>query len=198
MNGKYPATLYEAYRLLSEIKQERVATSTTSSVFKTSSNQSPVKKKKDDAKGKDEFKGNCFLCDKVGHRASDCPLKPSTKTSYCATAEEVVEEALNFTTLCSTVEGITGGPKIFTSDADGIALEFTTYSSGLYRNKILLDNQAQRSIFGNKKLLEGIRRTSPMNFTGVGGKRVVSTKAGWFMSTVKVHHSPKCDVNILS
>jgi len=65
-------------------------------------------------------------------------------------------------------------------------------------NSVLLDNQAQASIFGNAKLLEDIVDCEPHRFNGMGGGSVIATQTGSFCGIPSIHYSPNSNVNILS
>ena len=65
-------------------------------------------------------------------------------------------------------------------------------------NSVLLDNQAQASIFGNAKLLEDIVDGEPHRFNGMGGGSVIATQTGSFCGIPNIHYSPYSNVNILS
>ena len=81
LGGCYPTTLFEAYKLVSELADLPTINATSSSVFATTRTDTGGKKgggKKSEEKNQDgatkkEFTGKCFKCDKVGHQISECP-----------------------------------------------------------------------------------------------------------------------------
>ena len=210
LGGNYPTTLFEAYRMVSELSDLPTVNTTSTSVFATGakSEETPTKnngngygKNKTDSKDKSdenklkstttestkkEFKGKCFSCDKVGHRASECTVKKpeSKKTSQKKTyfTQEEVLDFFGFTTLC------------FKASASLTKEELITH--------VLLDNQAQNSIFGNSRLLQNLRdKKTPSRYNGLaggGGLPVLATQCGSFMGIEDVDYSPDAEANILS
>jgi len=64
---------------------------------------------------------------------------------------------------------------------------------------VLLDNQAQASIFCNQKLLTDLTDTAvPHRYNGMGGGSVVITQSGSFHGIPGIDYSPQGNVNILS
>ena len=64
---------------------------------------------------------------------------------------------------------------------------------------VLLDNQAQRSIFCNEELLEDFTKNeTPYIFQGIGGRdKIVNKHHGYFMGH-RVDYSPQAKANVLS
>jgi len=66
-------------------------------------------------------------------------------------------------------------------------------------NCVLLDNQAQASIFGNEALLQELKDSEvPHRFNGVCGGSVIVTQTGSFCGMKDIAYSPESSVNILS
>ena len=66
-------------------------------------------------------------------------------------------------------------------------------------NTVLLDNQAQASIFCNEKLLTDIKdRSTPHRYNGMGGGSLIATQTGSFFGIPGIDYSPEGNVNILS
>jgi len=174
----YPSTLFEAYKLISEIADLAPINGTSASVFATTqevgggkkgngskkkSDEAGTKKKTEGAKkdsDEKEFKGKCFRCDKVGHRATQCPEAkkdddPGSKVHY--TQQEILE-FFGFTT------------RIFST------------TGGDLQSTVLLDNQAQASVFGNLKMLTDVTDLDvPHRFNGIGASSgVIATQTGSF------------------
>jgi len=64
---------------------------------------------------------------------------------------------------------------------------------------VLLDNQAQRSIFCNEELLEDFTKNeTPCIYQGIGGRdKIVSKNHGYFMGH-RVDYSPQAKATVLS
>ena len=66
-------------------------------------------------------------------------------------------------------------------------------------NHVLLDNQAQSSVFGNKALLKDlVDRDVPHRYNGIGGGSVLLTQTGSFCDKEGIDYAPNSEVNILS
>ena len=67
---------------------------------------------------------------------------------------------------------------------------------------VLIDNQAQSSIFGNSDLLDHLTsKDSPSHYKGIGGRgepQVTALQHGTFLDVIDVDYSPEADANILS
>ena len=78
----------------------------------------------------------------------------------------------------------------------------TNMAPGALKEVVLIDNQAQSSIFGNAELLEHITtKASPSHYKDIGGRdepQVTALYHGTFMDQIDVDYRPDADANILS
>lgn len=142
--------------------------------------------KKDTAKL--EFKAACYICDEVGHKAMNCPLKESIKKKKSAMA--------------TTIEG--GIVRRSTSPDTMNASSFVTFNALMIskekwlKKRILLDNQSQGHVFCNEDFIQNIRdKKEPVIYNGLGSHPSHVTSEGLF-KTIPVDFNPQLRTNILS
>ena len=154
---------------MTELAEPNIVSVASASLFKTTNDKG--------GKGAGEeksLKGKCLNCGEPGHPFYQCPNKkkdganpgtPATTTTPTPTqssgdknktakvnfTQQEVMEFFGFTTVCFKVE-----------EGESHLL-----------NQVLLDNQAQASIFGNPKFLEKLKdREVPHRYNGMGGGSV--------------------------
>ena len=198
LSGPYPATTFEAYKMLSELTVDKAIQGSTSVTFTTESaksteihavQQKEKSKEKDQqrskVKGPTRYKSPTRYNPSRGsgtsrvsfdvtqtNQPSNTRSRDSPRSTYMTTSDE----ALNFTTFV-----------------------FSTTSNLL--DNVLLDNQAQASVFGNSAMLSNIEdKTQPSTFKGIGtnAETITATKRGSFMETIKVDYARESTANILS
>ena len=119
--------------------------------------------------------GACNICGQEGHYAKDCRFKEKVqkliaegKITYVTTATVLLEEAKN------------GEPGPILGGYD-----------------VLLDNEANVSVFWNSELLDNIRGASPLEITGVGPAALLCDQVGDFGVFGTVYFNPTARANIL-
>ena len=136
--------------------------------------QSSVKDDKDEKLAKIK----CFNCQQMGHYASSCPSpKTAAASVHCTVSEELRYPFLEWSNEQTVLMA-----------SEGLSLS----------TEVLCDNECSQSIFGNKDLLDDIRRVRPLRFNGLGGG-IEASQAGIFRPLgIEVYFSPRCPVNVLS
>jgi hypothetical protein len=189
----YPRTLAAAYTLAKE-RVEQSGTFNSSRfvspvVYNTVGNV-PSKDKKGKKQGKKSGKpnipssppGTCDLCGNSGHFIRTCPKLAAAK-------EAVGREPSRFT---ATTFGFEGSQAVF----------MTTGCSnlGLKDTDILLDTQANVSVFRNADFLRDMRETeNPISISGfVKGQSQRASVIGSFFGVEPVYYTPHGAANILS
>jgi hypothetical protein len=85
-------------------------------------------------------------------------------------------------------------------------MNFTTFNfkstdlkDEMLKGVILLDNQAQSSIFGRDDILTDIQpKDSPSSYKGIGGSFITANHQGTFLRHLKIDTSPLSSANIIS
>jgi hypothetical protein len=90
-------------------------------------------------------------------------------------------------------------PKVLAAVAAGKATQEAIDSGADLSKVVLLDNQANVSLFGNKAVLRNIRELeSPMFVSGIGEDEVLVTLCGDLPGIGEVMYRPHCPTNVLS
>jgi len=116
LNGNFPKTLFEAYKIITELSEPAVVSVASASVFNVNKSQSQIEEnneKGNEKGGEGESKGNggggerkghvvCYNCGEVGHKAFACPDKkasPGTKPTPSPSKEDSKKKTskVNFT-----------------------------------------------------------------------------------------------------
>ena len=132
-------------------------------------------------------KGRCYICDEPGHYTNNCPYKDEVR----AAIKEEKEDLKALTLLTNP------------SDQKTIHITLTRLvhnmtCCGGTSSKILLDNQAQASIFSEPRLLEDIRRKAkPVNYSGLTDDKIEVIAQGDFLG-MPVDFTTKAKINIIS
>jgi len=204
--AKYPCTLLEAYTIANNWKKTTTYQGTTTSVFATlakvdktppDENESKKKSKKKGQKeteqdpNKKDFLGDCIRCGKPGHLAKNCP--------YTEAIKRAVEESEETARALATFTNANASNNTNTTLYSAFITVLRTNVSSPMTNKVLLDNQAQSSIFGNGDLLENIEdRETTVEYTGLNKEVSIKvTKCGVYKG-LRVDYHPDLDVNIVS
>ena len=201
MGGNYPATMFEAYKMLSELTpSSKGFENQNKAVFTTVSRAAPKKQfganfakpateHEKEVKpsyvgkygGKHGSKKDNTTHPRRQNSSSEKPKTVSTPVTRTYLTKEESEEVFNFTTL------------IYKS---------TNVEPGALKGVVLIDNQAQSSIFGNSDLLDHLTsKDSPSHYKGIGGRgepQVTALQHGTFLDVIDVDYSPEADANILS
>ena len=140
----------------------------------------------------------------MGHRISQCPdakddSKKDKDDSKKENPKETPKEAPKGDGAKST------GKKVhFTQeeilDLFGFATRVFVTNPESLQSTVLLDNQAQASVFGNLKLLDDLKDLDvPHRFNGIGDTGwVIATQSGSFEGIENVDYAPESGVNVLS
>jgi hypothetical protein len=125
----------------------------------------------------------CYLCDEP-HLVKDCPSITSARDAV----QRDKARSINF-----NETGLVVGA--FVSQIAEAYVMTDEEAASL----ILLDTEAQESIFSNKDLISDIvDTTSTTEFIGLGGAKIKASKKGLFMDSIPVMYHPNARVNILS
>eukprot|EP01033_Poteriospumella_lacustris_P004483 gene4483-3202_t len=188
----YPRSVLEAYNLAKE-RVEQTSTTVNNRfanpvVFSTvgdaqKDKKAPKKKEKKigKAKGSNPTPGVCDLCGNPGHFIRTCPRLEAAK-------EAVSREPNRFT---ATTFGFEGSQSVFMAH-EGM--------HGLRDTDILLDTQANVSVFRHEALLQDIRETpNAIQISGfVKGAAEHTSTIGSFLGVEPVYFAPNGAANILS
>lgn len=189
----YPRSVLEAYNLAKERVEQNSTTvnnrfanpvvfSTVGDAQRDKKAPKKKEKKAGKAKASNPAPGVCDLCGNPGHFIRTCPRLDAAK-------EAVSREPSRFT---ATTFGFEGSQSVFMAH-EGM-------SHGLRDTDILLDTQANVSVFRNEALLQDIRETdNAIQISGfVKGAAEHTSTIGSFLGVEPVYYAPNGAANILS
>ena len=210
ITGVYPKTPFEAFRLLSELTAEKAFTGSTNTTFNTLQGSTGNKRAQkgqfnakrdqkppdnpDEAPKKTEKEGNSSNAND-GKKQKKRGSRSKASNNSSRPSRETVRNKYALATTAQD-EDVDEDDE-YEQGYYGFALTFTTESRHDLKELILLDNQAQNSIFCREDLLSNIRdRDSPSYYKGVGSGAVKATQMGDFLDSITVDYSSDSATNI--
>jgi len=160
LGGSYPKTLFEAYKIMTELVEPNIVSVASASVFKIDKEKGGKDSKNEKEDGEEKaLKGKCWNCGEPGHPFYKCPnkKKDGTKSGSPTTPAPAPTPTPNSGNKNKTAKGN------FTQQE---VMEFFGFSTMCFKveegeshmlNQVLLHNQAQASIFGNPNFLEDLK-----------------------------------------
>jgi len=221
LGGSYPKTLFEAYKIMTELCNEshsiKVASSSVFNVNKQNQHQNHHQNQNNKRESEAQTQGNnksnkCFNCGGKGHIARVCPsasrrttnASPTTTPAPNGNISTPAPAPANVPTAAPNSNQNPPGRVHFTQAEVMEFFGFTTICMKVDNGEdmldtVLLDNQAQESIFCNEHLLTAlVDNAVPHRYNGMGGGSVVATQSGSFHGIPGIDYSPQGNVNILS
>lgn len=181
----YPESIAEAVRIANEYATKISAPrSGPTVVFNSNAKKRPEKGKKGSGGGGGKSQRLCFVCDKPGHMARECPTKAKLKKPHAKPLDDEEDDGvINFAlapvgSLCSAIA---------MSCRDRPA-----------PTEVLLDTAANRSLFSNRDLLRNVRKCPAHDFIGINGDRMRVRHVGEFESFGDVFWEQSANSNVLS